>query len=421
MKFRPPPPKEHCFEFSAPKEATVDDIIDGIDLVAGPEGLRALQHLGASRFCVAMASAAAAAEVNKAGEFKVLGKTCPVTCIGPQIVFMTVLRLKLFIANDDLAAALAPFGRVIAIQDQVYKGHPRVDNGTRCVKIEMKKPVPNFINVRGCKVQCEYRGVKRVCSRCGQTGHNRGDCEALWCERCQVFGHEAALCKAQCRKCGGSHPTADCLKPRTYAAALDDFPALPGRASVNPGTSTEQDQEEEPHRTDLTELDTTSQDGSEDFVLEDVSSPLSPFGDDDSVTESGGEPPSEQTSNPELPATKEDASNTTKMTPLPTRGRGTSSRGNSLAARPATSRVLASGNPAASTPPTETSTARPATPATVPPDSCVSAPDGGEAHVTDELDMENSNSARYDPSKRGLPSSSESDNAREHSKKPRPT
>lgn len=97
-----------------------------------------------------------------AGEVTILGKTCPVTCVGVQVVFMTALRLKLFVSNDDLAAGLAPFGRVISKTDQTFKRHPCVDNGTRSLKMEMVKPVPNFMYVRGCRVQFEYQGVRRV-------------------------------------------------------------------------------------------------------------------------------------------------------------------------------------------------------------------------------------------------------------------
>lgn len=31
----------------------------------------------------------------------------------------------------------------------------------------MIKSIPNFMIVKRCRVQCEYKGVKRVCSRCG--------------------------------------------------------------------------------------------------------------------------------------------------------------------------------------------------------------------------------------------------------------
>lgn len=422
MKFRAPPPKEHCFEFSAPKEATVDDIIDGIYMTVGPEGLRALQHQGAFRFCAAVASAAAAEKVNVAGDFKILGKTCPVTCVGPQIVFMTALRLKLFISNDDLAAALTPYGRVISVHDQTFKGHPKVDNGIRGIKMEMRKPVPNFIFVRGCKVQMEYRGVKRVCSRCGQPGHNRGDCQALWCDRCQAFGHEAEHCIAECRKCGGHHPTADCLKPRSYAAALDEFPALPGGAAEKPGVSDDPDNEVEGFQAGRENPDDDDDDNEDDddnfsFSLDDVSSPLSPFGESDSVTESSAEHTAEPPAVREPQPTSQGLQTTATTTPLPPRGRGVPSRISAKAAKPASPGASASGLPA--TPPSKANSAsRPSeTLATEPPDSGALAHASVVAPTADVQDMDLSK----DPAKRGPPSSGESDSAKDCSKKPRPT
>ncbi|XP_077536004.1 uncharacterized protein LOC144148327 [Haemaphysalis longicornis] len=183
-----------------------------------------------------VASAAAAEKMNVVGEDTILGQTCQVTCVGPQVVYMTALRLKLFIRNDDLAAALAPYGRI--------------DNGTRSIKMEMRKPMPNFIFVRECKVQIEYRGVKRVYSRCGQSGHNWGDCQAPWCDRCQAFGHDATSCTAVCRKCGGKHATVDCLNPRTCVAALDEFPALLSGATEQPHASGDRENEVEGSETD---------------------------------------------------------------------------------------------------------------------------------------------------------------------------
>lgn len=73
----------------------------------------------------------------------------------------------------------------------------------------------------------EHTRVKRVCARCNQPGHNRSECKESWCARCLNFGHEEQACDAGCRRCEGRHPTADCLRPRSYAAALGDFPALP--------------------------------------------------------------------------------------------------------------------------------------------------------------------------------------------------
>lgn len=409
MKFRPPPPKEHCFEFSAPKEATIDDIIDGFQRTVGPGGLRALQHQGSTRFCAAVASAAAAQKLNSTGEVKILAEMCPITCVGPQVIFMTALRLKLFVSNDDLAAALAPFGRVLSVTDMTFKGHPTVDNGTRHVKMEMAKPVPNFMFVRGCRVQFEYRGVRRVCSRCGQSGHNRGDCQAPWCDRCRAFGHEAESCSAECRKCGAQHPTADCLKPRTYAAALEEFPALPSGSAEQPDVSSEQEFETEPDRTEHD----TAEDDQASFTLDDVSSPLSPFGDEDSVTEDNAEKPAPEEARP----TTQEQRNTAPPTPLPQRGRGVPSRVSAQAAKLALPGASGSGLPKAPPATNKSPTAPTVPPVSAPPD--LQAPAAAPVNENDppQQDMDLSK----DPAKRGPPSSGESDSTKESSKKSRPT
>lgn len=132
-----------------------------------------------------------------------------VECVGPQVVYITVLRLKPFIGNVDLGVALAPCGRVLGISLPTFKGLTHVESGHRLVRMEMVRPVPNFPSVRGARVQCEYRGVKRVCSRCDQQGHNGKECVTPWCARCQSFGHDTDTCSEPCRRCSGNHATAD--------------------------------------------------------------------------------------------------------------------------------------------------------------------------------------------------------------------
>lgn len=184
--------------------------------------------------CAAVTSAAAAKSLNERSAIVVNGISCPVTCIGPQIVYVTVYRFQWYMNDQDLGAALAPYGRVLSIQYPNFNSRPRIENGMRLVRIEMKSPIPNFLSVRGYKVQCEYRGVKRVCSRCDLEGHNGTDCKTPWCRRCETFGHEFNSCSARCRRCRGDHATADCLRPRSYAQAASDFPELPRNTSETP-------------------------------------------------------------------------------------------------------------------------------------------------------------------------------------------
>ncbi|KAG0429200.1 hypothetical protein HPB47_023881 [Ixodes persulcatus] len=47
----------------------------------------------------------------------------------------------------------------------------------------MAKPIPNFITVHRNRVIVDYRGLRRVCSRCGQEGHIGPTCKIPRCDR----------------------------------------------------------------------------------------------------------------------------------------------------------------------------------------------------------------------------------------------
>ncbi|KAH7955383.1 hypothetical protein HPB52_000805 [Rhipicephalus sanguineus] len=83
----------------------------------------------------------------------------------------------------------------------------------------MKRPIPNFLTVQGYNVMCDYRGVQKVCSKCRNAGHIAKDCSTPRCARRNVFGHATEGCTEPCRKCSGSHATADCIRPKSFAAA----------------------------------------------------------------------------------------------------------------------------------------------------------------------------------------------------------
>ncbi|KAG0423265.1 hypothetical protein HPB47_000948 [Ixodes persulcatus] len=71
---------------------------------------------------------------------------------------------------------------------------------TRVVGVEMKKAMPNFINVVGQRVMCEYRGMTRVCVRCGQKGHSGAACRTPRCFLCGVFGYGIDVCTSPCKR-----------------------------------------------------------------------------------------------------------------------------------------------------------------------------------------------------------------------------
>lgn len=413
MEFRAPPPKAQCFTLQAPVNSTIDGIINGFEEVVGPRGLKTLQHQGGYKFFAVAATPAAASKLSEQGSINIGGVETALQCVGPQVVYITILRINPLVADSDLAAALAPYGKVRTIQYQSFKGFPYVETGNRLVKMEMAKPVPNFLHVRGERVQCEYKGVKRVCSRCGQQGHSGADCKTPWCAKCTTFGHDAEECTARCRRCQGCHATADCLRPRTYAAALHDFPALPARTAA----ATEEDEaaaKEVEQAAQQRADDDASDDGAGSFDIGEASSPLSPFGNSDEESESDGEnhpqqrqaAPSSETSSdtPREPATAIAAARLPATMPLPPRGRAAAIRaGKQAAKQPAASEATA--DHAAAAPP---STATVTTTGHAPQDT---------HQATDTQPTPMDTSTRMDPTKRGPPTSSDSDSTNEHSKK----
>ncbi|KAH7963788.1 hypothetical protein HPB52_022898 [Rhipicephalus sanguineus] len=173
--------------------------------------------------------------------FRVKGKKVAVEAVGPPITFVNVYHYPAYLPDDPLSA-LAQYGKVKSVTFATMSIRQKKLNGVRVVRIEMSKPVPNFTTIAGHRVMFEYRGMRRVCARCGEVDHMASACSAPYCARCGAFGHETVGCAAECKRCGGHHGTRDCFRRRSYASAIRGFlpandPALerdPPRGSALP-------------------------------------------------------------------------------------------------------------------------------------------------------------------------------------------
>ncbi|KAH7960576.1 hypothetical protein HPB49_021268 [Dermacentor silvarum] len=224
------PTKALCFLFNVPVSTPVDAIIDSVEEVVGAGGLQYLQHHGGNKFLAAVRSAAQAAKMAAKGSLLLANKIVPLERMCTPVVYVTVYRLPPCVSDDVLTTALAPYRKCRGISDVVFKDRTDISNGSRLVKLEMVKPPPNFITVTGFRVMLEYKGMKRVCSKCGEEGHFGASCTSSRCARCAIFGHPTATCNAPCRRCNGEHATVDCVQPRSYAAAV--APATPAQPAL---------------------------------------------------------------------------------------------------------------------------------------------------------------------------------------------
>ncbi|KAH7932709.1 hypothetical protein HPB49_001399 [Dermacentor silvarum] len=219
------PTEAQCFLFNVPVSTPVDAIIDSVEEVVGAGGLQYLQHHG-RKFLAAVRSAAQAAKMAAKGSLLLANKVVPVKRMVTPVVYVMVYRLPPCVSDDVLTAALSPYEKCRGLSDVVFKDRTDISNGSRLVKLEMVKSPPNFIMVTGFRVMLEYKGMKRVCSKCGRSFWSllhvismRPMCHFRPCQ-----------CNVPCRRCNGEHATVDCVKPRSYAAAV--APATPAQPAL---------------------------------------------------------------------------------------------------------------------------------------------------------------------------------------------
>ncbi|KAG0416165.1 hypothetical protein HPB47_006649 [Ixodes persulcatus] len=180
-----------------------------------------------------MNSRSAAAKFNEADVVTIASTEVFIVPAGPQETNVTCMFLPTYVCNDLLIQALSTHWKVLQITHATYRSTPTVKIGTRYVRIEMKEPdpVPNFPRIGGHRATFDYPCIKRVSRRCRLEGHIRVNCKTEHCDRCPVFGHTTDGCTSDCRWCGDSHATVDCVAPRSFSSmvagtASFDFPAL---------------------------------------------------------------------------------------------------------------------------------------------------------------------------------------------------
>lgn len=232
-----PPKKALAFDVVVPEGTSPEDVVDATSSIVGIEEVYCVQHFGGRNYQVTVNSEAALAQIVDASHLIIRGERVAIVPLGPQVTQVTVLFLPCRVPSEVLAQALSPYGKVLHITRGLMGSRPTVTTGTRYVRMEMKasSPVPNYLKVAGHRVTCDYKGIQRVCRRCGDSGHFRMNCTAPFCGRCGVYGHDGKGCSLPCRRCGDPHATVACtIRPSYSEAASKDFPPLqPGTPSKN--------------------------------------------------------------------------------------------------------------------------------------------------------------------------------------------
>lgn len=218
-----------------------------LSLVQPPQLLDGVQQINNRKYIVSFKTVAGAETfLGLASKLNIPGTTLTCKWMGAEFKRVKVAFLPLAVPNEELASVLKKFGRVIQITEELHRfASVPLKTGTRFVDMEMDRPVPNMISVRGFTVPATYRGVIIQCRRCLQAGHMKSDCNVPYCGRCRAFGHNEDACSAPCLKCGSpDHHWRNCAV-RNYAfatAAAED--GNPDTATIAGGSGFAADPQE---------------------------------------------------------------------------------------------------------------------------------------------------------------------------------
>uniref|UniRef100_A0A147BIW4 Putative l1-5 drl1-5 dr n=1 Tax=Ixodes ricinus TaxID=34613 RepID=A0A147BIW4_IXORI len=141
-------------------------------------------------------------------EIVVKGRRCIVIDPDHQDVRVKLHWLLFGVADDDVKAALAPYGNVLEVTRERWRvdGCMNLGTTTRTAVLRLKGGVtcdniPHQLRVAGETALVVVPGRAPLCLRCEKKGHIRKDCRAPKCNVCRRVGHDGAHCE------------------RTYAAA----------------------------------------------------------------------------------------------------------------------------------------------------------------------------------------------------------
>lgn len=88
-----------------------------------------------------------------------------------------VYDLPPYLPNGTIAKHLSAFGEVISIKNDVWqKFFPGVPNGTRTVRMKLKKSIPSYVNMEDECAYIKYRNQTATCRYCGRNLHIGSKC-----------------------------------------------------------------------------------------------------------------------------------------------------------------------------------------------------------------------------------------------------
>ena len=111
------------------------------------------------------------------GEISIVG--LEVTGMGMRRIRIANLRPE--VTERSIRAALASYGEIVSIHDEVWPKAYRykVANGAKVIMMNLAKHLPSQINISGHRALTSYDGQPVICYECGDSGHINQACPRM--------------------------------------------------------------------------------------------------------------------------------------------------------------------------------------------------------------------------------------------------
>lgn len=171
------------------------------------------------------------------GDIMVKERRCLVVNPDSQDVRLKIYWLLHNVQDEDVRAALAPFGKVTEVFKERWRVQGITDKGssTRTVSLKLKSGVtiddlPHQLRISGVMTLLVAPGRAPLCLRCNRTGHIRRECRVPRCAMCRRFGHDESSCVRTYANVAGPTKSDEVIQEHTMDAV--DAEEAAGRDGV---------------------------------------------------------------------------------------------------------------------------------------------------------------------------------------------
>ncbi|CAF5173177.1 unnamed protein product, partial [Rotaria magnacalcarata] len=178
-------------------------IITALGQITTITDIDSLGNLGdLSEWYIIFKTKTAREDVLKTPELKIGDQIILISELYKHVKIVRLLNLPTSVPDEDIRTIASNWGGIVLSVDAERLPRPfeTIKSFVRRVRIRFSSrqdedKVPISLRFGGFNVSVQLEGRQKVCYRCKQAGHIKGECTVLKCQRCYEIGHDDPNCQ----------------------------------------------------------------------------------------------------------------------------------------------------------------------------------------------------------------------------------